>query len=80
MRIICKLPNASELISGVKFASHKLGMISEEIADDVAAAFLSIPGYVVADKRGRPVEDEAAPAPAEAPATEAAPAAPAAAS
>lgn len=48
-KIICKLPNASELISGVKFVTHKLGMISEEIADEVAAEFVKIEGYVLAE-------------------------------
>lgn len=55
-KVICSLPNASEMINGVAFVSHKLGMISEEIADDVAANFAKIKGYVVADRRGKPVE------------------------
>ncbi|SAK98725.1 hypothetical protein AWB80_07576 [Caballeronia pedi] len=49
-KVICSLPNASELISGVKFVTHKLGMISEEIEDDVAAMFTSIKGYVLHGK------------------------------
>lgn len=48
-KIICKLPNASELINGVKFVTHKLGMVSEEIADEVAAEFVKIEGYVLAE-------------------------------
>lgn len=48
-KIICKLPNASELISGVKFVTHKLGMISEEVEDEVAAEFVKIEGYVLAE-------------------------------
>jgi hypothetical protein len=48
-KVICKLPNASALISGVKFVTHKLGMISEEIADEVAAEFVKIEGYVLAE-------------------------------
>lgn len=52
-KVICTLPNASELISGVRFVSHKLGMISEEIEEDVAAAFTAIRGYVLADKKGQ---------------------------
>lgn len=47
-KVICKLPNASSLISGVKFVTHKVGMISEEIADEVAAEFTKIEGYVLA--------------------------------
>lgn len=49
-KVICNLPNASELISGVKFAAYKLGvMISEDIADDVAAEFVKIEGYALAE-------------------------------
>ena len=49
-KVICTLPNASNLISGVKFIEHKLGMISEEIEDDVAQAFTQITGYVLHTK------------------------------
>jgi len=49
-KVICTLPNASDLISGVKFVTHKLGMISEEIEDEVAEVFLSIKGYVLHGK------------------------------
>ena len=49
-KVICGLPNASELINGIKFVEHKLGMISEEIEDDVAEAFTRIKGYVLAGK------------------------------
>jgi hypothetical protein len=65
-KVICTLPNASELINGVRFVSHKLGMISEELEADVASAFAGIRGYVIADKRGQtpavsePVGDPAA--------------------
>lgn len=46
MKVICKLPNAASLINGIKFEAHKLGVISEEIADEVGEHFLKIPGYV----------------------------------
>ncbi len=46
MRVLCKLPNASGLINGIKFEKHKLGRISEEIDEDIAAHFLKINGYV----------------------------------
>lgn len=49
-KVICALPNASSLINGVKFVEHKLGMISEEIEDEVAEVFCSIKGYVLAGK------------------------------
>lgn len=48
-KIICTLPNASDEISGVKFTSVEGGMLSEEIDDDAAELFLSIPGYKLAD-------------------------------
>lgn len=45
-RVICSLPNASELISGVKFTVLDDGrMISAEIDDAQAARFVSIKGY-----------------------------------
>jgi hypothetical protein len=49
-KVICSLPNAAEEISGVKFVTHKLGMISEEIEDDVAQMFLRVKGYVLHGK------------------------------
>lgn len=50
MKIVtCTLPNASTEISGVKFAASDAGMVSEPVADDVAAKFGAIPGYDVAD-------------------------------
>jgi len=67
-KVICKLPNASERINGVEFVSHKLGMISAEIEDDVAERFCRIKGYVLADKKGREVVPEAAGDPAPTPA------------
>lgn len=45
-KVICTLPNASELINDVKFAKHELGVISEDITAEVAESFLSIPGYI----------------------------------
>ena len=48
-KVICKLPNASEEISGVKFAPHpdgvEHGMVSEDISQDQAEFFASIAGY-----------------------------------
>ena len=46
-QIICTRPNASELISGVKFEKTDEGMLSEEISDEQAAAFTAIPGYAL---------------------------------
>jgi hypothetical protein len=48
MRITCTLPYASDDINGVKFAESEGGVkVSDEISDETAAQFLSIPGYAV---------------------------------
>lgn len=58
VQIICTLPNASDEISGVKFAKHEQGMVSEEISEQQAAAFLEIKGYkVLGDDDGDGKED-----------------------
>jgi len=46
-KVICTLPNASTLINGVKFVEHEAGVISEDVSDDVAAAFTRIKGYIL---------------------------------
>ena len=46
-QVLCKLPNASDLINGVAFESTADGMLSEDVSDDVAAAFAAIPGYSI---------------------------------
>jgi len=48
-RVVCTLPNASQLINGVRFASlgDGGGMLSEDIPDHIADAFLGIPGYTL---------------------------------
>lgn len=56
-KILCTLPNASDLISGVKFATHAKGMVSEDVSDDVAAAFASIPGYEIVSAAPAPDAD-----------------------
>jgi hypothetical protein len=45
-KVICTLPNASTSINGVAFVAHELGVISEEIEQDQADAFLQIGGYL----------------------------------
>lgn len=57
-KVICTLPNASELINGVKFVSHKDGMISEDISKDEADSFLDIPGYQLAAAATAPSKAE----------------------
>lgn len=55
-RVICELPNASDEISGVKF--HPLeegGRISDEIDQNTAELFASIPGYVIDEDEREPV-------------------------
>lgn len=60
-RVICKLPNASELIGGIKFDLTEAGhRISEEISEAAAVRLAGIPGYERVD------EDEAAKKAAEA--------------
>lgn len=44
-RVICTLENASEEISGWRFTADRGQMVSEDLPDDVAARFASIPGY-----------------------------------
>lgn len=46
-KVLCTLPNASSLISGVAFVSHANGMLSEDVTDAVAADFATIPGYTI---------------------------------
>ena len=48
-KVVCTLPNASELINGVKFAEEDGVMVSVEVEDDVAEQFASIPGYELRD-------------------------------
>jgi hypothetical protein len=45
-KIKCTLPNASDLISGVKFTNG----VSDDISEAEAARFLSIPGYSVVEE------------------------------
>lgn len=63
MKVICNLPNASGLISGVRFAQCEVGMISEEIDDETAAQFLQIPGYASAEPVKPPSQPQQPPAP-----------------
>ena len=51
-KIKCTLPNASTEISGVKFESVGGAMLSEDVSDDVALNFSSIPGYTVVAGEG----------------------------
>lgn len=61
-KLLCTLPNASEEISGIKFVSHAAGMLSEDVSDEQAAKFASIPGYEIVGAtapKDPAVEDEA---------------------
>lgn len=63
-RVICDLPNASAEISGVKF--HPLedgGLISDEISQEEAELFASIPGYAIDEDGAEPPKVEVKPAP-----------------
>lgn len=44
-RVICRLPNASTEINGVRFTEDRGEMISDEITAELADAFASIPGF-----------------------------------
>lgn len=70
-RVVCKSPNASNEISGVKFWLTDSGdLVSEEIGQETADLFASIPGYsffedqikaeepIVKIKAGRPKKSE----------------------
>lgn len=58
-RVICELPNASDMISGVPFHLLDDGRrISDEVAQEVAERFCSIAGYSL-DEDGLDVEPPA---------------------
>lgn len=60
-KVLCTLPNASELINGVKFAPHASGgMLSEDITDAQAEDFASIPGYELVGAPKAPATDPVA--------------------
>lgn len=48
-KVLCKLPNASTNISGIRFVTHRDGMISEEIDDAIAKKWATVPGYEIYD-------------------------------
>lgn len=73
-KVICKLENAADEISGVKFtALEEGGRVSEEVSAEVAELFASIPGYELvndapkaAAKASKKAQEKAAEKPAEA--------------
>lgn len=48
-KVLCTLPNASELINGIAFEATDQGMLSVTIDDDTAAQFSGIAGYTLVD-------------------------------
>lgn len=56
-RVLCRLPNAAGLISGIVFAPIEDHVISEEIPEEMAAHFLSIPGYELAGNEDQEMAD-----------------------
>lgn len=52
MRVLCTRPNASDEISGVRFEKHEGGMVSVDIGDEQAAAFLEVGGYELVGDSG----------------------------
>lgn len=61
MYVVCKLPNAGEVISGVRFrAMPGVGMVSvERVPQDKALVFASIPGYELLEGLPRGAEEMA---------------------
>lgn len=48
-KVICTLPNVSAKINGVRFTADRGEYISDEISDEAALNFASIPGYRIAE-------------------------------
>jgi hypothetical protein len=46
-RVLCELPNAADVISGVRFERGEHGKVSEDIDEQQAAAFCAIEGYTL---------------------------------
>ncbi len=70
-KVICTRPNASLNINGVNFTPTEdgTGVLSDEISDDAAELFLSIPGYELAEQgEQKPVAPTKPTAPAKPPA------------
>lgn len=67
-KVLCSLPNAATEINGIKFTVAKGGMISEDVSDDVANDFVSIPGYELVSKSKATAKAAAKNAPATEPA------------
>ena len=63
MKVICKLPNASELINGVVFKQRGDVMVSEDIAEDVAKEFATITGYEILPESKKEDKKASNPAP-----------------
>ena len=76
--VICKLPNVSGEIGGIKFeAAYGGGVVSVDLVDDVEADRLaSIPGYTAVDEKPVAKKPKVAAAQPENPAAPAAPKAP----
>lgn len=60
-RIICSLPNASDIINGVRFTADRGQMVSDEISDAQAEAFAAIPGYQLVSIELAPAKQDQAP-------------------
>lgn len=51
--VICKLKNVGKRINGVNFTQTNAGHLSEEVSEEVAAFFASIPGYEIVEGQGK---------------------------
>lgn len=74
-KVFCKLENAADEISGVKFtAMEESGRVSEEISAEKAELFASIPGYELVQDKPKKAAQPAKKEPAVAPVLDSAPA------
>jgi hypothetical protein len=47
VKVICSLPNAARLISGIAFSEHNGKLRSEAVDEAIARKLASIPGYEI---------------------------------
>ncbi len=59
-KVTCTLPNASELINGVKFEVVDGVVVADGLEDDVAAQFDGIPGYEIEDGKAETAAEKKA--------------------
>lgn len=50
-KVVCTLPNVGKHVNGFAFTEDRGEFISEELQDDVALHFASIPGYRLVESK-----------------------------